>query len=532
MVAVLLNTLRPDAIRTDGSGGDGGQDVHFATPPGPEIFELKSFTGRVTPNRWKQIDRSLKRATGLNPVSWTVVCPIDLTNKERDKFEALTRDSSFECGWLGKTWLDARMAEHPAIGRYLASDVTAEIADLARLLQQEQAALSNGVRDAVDRVRALADLCDRLDPYYRIDLATDTASNSVTARLTPRYAGAERDRPITLEAALSFPDQKSAEAVEMALDFGEGVEIPPEYVRQLVVDAPGGLAGEYGSALLRIEPNALQGVPVLQLSASLTSPGGRTLATIQLTGKATNVGRGGIVAKLFDSSGLLAVELRFDWKRNKYTLNYHYDAKPALPNALLPPLRFLANLNGPNRMTLKLADGKAIGPPELLPTGERNKVLAQSIETIQALARVQDATSTWFDTPSQLSEEDLRDLAVTGELLAGKIVRGTWQLRSGDMTFQHAKELLDQVLSTAGSYDAALSLWTKSDLSLSIAGNEIPLGASTIVSHSAKLREPAATIALIDTAVPTDTIRIEFVPGSVDTFETWLGSPEERPKTG
>ena len=47
------------------------------------------------------------------------------------------------------------------------------------------------------------DRCDSLDPYYRIDLATDSSSGAVSASLVPRYVGAERGRPITLQATLT-----------------------------------------------------------------------------------------------------------------------------------------------------------------------------------------------------------------------------------------------------------------------------------------------------------------------------------------
>jgi hypothetical protein len=40
MVSVLLSNLHATARRTDGVGGDGGKDVRFPTPAGPEVFEL------------------------------------------------------------------------------------------------------------------------------------------------------------------------------------------------------------------------------------------------------------------------------------------------------------------------------------------------------------------------------------------------------------------------------------------------------------------------------------------------------------
>ena len=130
MIAVLLSNLHPAAVRTDGAGGDGGRDVHFLGPAGLEIFELKSFTGRLTSHRVTQVKRSFARARENNPAVWIVVCPIDLTRQEQDKFAAVTAGSGIDCHWFGKTWLDAQMAEHPGISRYFLNDVNDEIIQL------------------------------------------------------------------------------------------------------------------------------------------------------------------------------------------------------------------------------------------------------------------------------------------------------------------------------------------------------------------------------------------------------------------
>src|ERR1700734_3676273 len=82
IVAVLISRLHPDAQRVDGSGGDGGRDVLLPLPSGTEIFELKSFTGRVNPSRRLQVKRSLKRAAAHSPSAWHMVVPINPTPAE------------------------------------------------------------------------------------------------------------------------------------------------------------------------------------------------------------------------------------------------------------------------------------------------------------------------------------------------------------------------------------------------------------------------------------------------------------------
>src|SRR2546426_8827010 len=65
MVSALLSNLYPKAQRIDGSGGDGGRDVQIREPPRLGIFQLKSFTGRMTKGRRRQVKRSLDRAKAL-----------------------------------------------------------------------------------------------------------------------------------------------------------------------------------------------------------------------------------------------------------------------------------------------------------------------------------------------------------------------------------------------------------------------------------------------------------------------------------
>jgi hypothetical protein len=73
MTAVLVSRLNLQAQRIDGSGGDGGRDVQIPRATGPEIFEMKSFTGRMKSKRRTQVKNSLTRAAQHNPVAWHLV---------------------------------------------------------------------------------------------------------------------------------------------------------------------------------------------------------------------------------------------------------------------------------------------------------------------------------------------------------------------------------------------------------------------------------------------------------------------------
>ena len=116
IVSVLLSRLHPDAQRIDGKGGDGGRDVQIVSGQDGQItdaFELKSFTGRMTFGRRKQVERSLKRAAALGPAQWTLVVPIDPTPAEEKWFRQLGTGYCFPTRWYGKTWLDGLCTKSP-----------------------------------------------------------------------------------------------------------------------------------------------------------------------------------------------------------------------------------------------------------------------------------------------------------------------------------------------------------------------------------------------------------------------------------
>ena len=146
MVSCLLSLLHPESRRIDGAGGDGGRDVRFPMPDGEHIFELKSFTGRMTKGRRPQVIRSLSRAAEFRPKSWSLVVPIDHTPGEDRWFQGLQEGVKFPIDWLGKTWLDARIAERPFLPKYFLEGVNDKVVELLRELNSEQAAMSREPR--------------------------------------------------------------------------------------------------------------------------------------------------------------------------------------------------------------------------------------------------------------------------------------------------------------------------------------------------------------------------------------------------
>lgn len=71
LVSSLLNVLYPGrAQRIDGIGGDDGQDVQLRLGDEVHVFEIKSHTGQIRPNRGAQpgSGRSARRAARGMPM--------------------------------------------------------------------------------------------------------------------------------------------------------------------------------------------------------------------------------------------------------------------------------------------------------------------------------------------------------------------------------------------------------------------------------------------------------------------------------
>lgn len=86
-VKMLLRRLHPTAQGMDGSGGDGGVDIWLPTDHGPVIFEVKSFTTRLTPSRRRQIEKSLGTAAQHKPIAWRLILPLEHTPPEKAWFD-------------------------------------------------------------------------------------------------------------------------------------------------------------------------------------------------------------------------------------------------------------------------------------------------------------------------------------------------------------------------------------------------------------------------------------------------------------
>lgn len=293
MVSVLLSHRNPHVRRIDGSGGDGGRDAEFSREGGPEIYQLKGFTGRMNGGRRGQVKSSLKKAAKRNPVAWHLVVPIDPTPKELEWFEELKADNPFPLSWDGRTWLNGQMAERPFIPRYFLSDERDRVIEILAQLHEERAALTD-IQVGMKRMRALADRINELDPYYRFEIAI--RNDTVEVAAIPRYEGAELDHPITVYLSLAFPDTDEGRAVakefQAAMDYGSPVDVEGQFIQAFTIDGPAGFGGSFaeGGALKMGPPQSSEAWEMKFALRVLTSEEA-PLATLPITLTERTMGR-------------------------------------------------------------------------------------------------------------------------------------------------------------------------------------------------------------------------------------------------
>jgi hypothetical protein len=482
MVSVLLSRLR-QTRRVDGSGGDEGRDCYFPDEHGTDAYELKSFTGRMTPARRRQVKRSLTRAMETSPRTWTLIVPINPTPEEQRWFDSLGAELPADLDWLGKTWLEEQLARFPDIIRYFsgaANEVIRLLAEISRedALPEDAAGLARRFAGQVARL-------NEIDPYYWFEFGI--AAGTVTVMAHPRYPDAPRDRPITMTLTLQFDDspgqQQAREALADFLQFGTPVTIPPDSITTVTVDAPAGLGGEFRGGTLTLDgtfPPGAEQAPAVLLRIPARPPV-RHRITMEVTGRSAGPA-GGVRVLSRDRSGLLTLDQRFDLvhRTHRAHLAYHYHTG-ALPQDAVPVLRFCAELAAGQEMAITDPAGNILatstGPfgPDTWP-----EVYIRCAET---LAEVQQLTGTAFPLPLAFTPEDQRDMDYAHAILRGEDVRAQW---SG-MIAPLAPPAVDSMLTQIEQDGYPFSLAAVTPEILQVAGGQLPLGAVLRIMHSTRI---------------------------------------------
>ena len=516
MVSVLLSRLHPDAQRIDGKGGDGGRDlqiVHGQDGQIADAFELKSFTGRITPSRRAQTARSLKRAATLDPARWSLVVPIDPTPDEDRWFRKLGRKYSFPIAWFGKTWLDEKMSAFPDIRRYFLEGAKDEVFYLLRELREEQARITD-VHEAMSRLRTLHTRLNEIDPYYRYELSTGTTAaygwpTDVVFSVSfgdgridvyPKYSEATEDRPVTIRVKVAIGQDD--ELVQDALNYGLGATIPSSMVRSVTVDAPSGLGGSFTEVEISLLPyNSALDEPI-SLALDIMDED-RLIASWPVNLTERTGGLKGSVLTGADSTGWLQSRLKVDIESGKLEANFWLDPRPAMPVGLVPLFRWLVACQPPNRLAFRWPGGTAmsteIQAPFLVDEG-----LGRVVE---ALAWLQDHRGTYWEFLPSLTREEGQEIVTAVTLLKGESMEFTWE--SVNLGLRDWGPGLEELVD-----GCAHSFLMEQDMWLDMEGVRIPIGRVRTHIETARLADP-------------ETIRQALISGSVSHLRLVPGDSDK-----
>ena len=525
MVAVLISRLNPQAQRIDGSGGDGGRDVQILTDEGPVFFELKSFKGRLNPSRRQQVKRSLQRAARQDPVRWSLVVPIDPTPGERVWFRGLCEEYPFPLRWLGKTWLDGELSQKPEIVRYYAHGERFTFEEICDLLTGIGATPPPGqegiVRAAAEHAGGILRKLNEADPHYEFgfDLKAD---GHVNVTISPRYPGAQRDRPLA-RVKFGFPDTAEGEnarrALQESIDFGIPTVILPEFITEMSLDAPTGLRTDLEGYQLHVGSPAPHIVNEVTMVLKAVDQRGTALAQLSLTAAEASIGTRGVRMLLRDKSGAFTASATFDVSSSKLKMDWSFSLPQEFsPLELLPAAKFGAAVERGALVVIGFK-GDTIGPEDPAPfpaagTGDA----IRSATLLEQFTNVQMKTGIFFDVDNTLTMEEAEAIKTASRLLNGEELTGTWD----QMTINVVPDGLE-------NFQAALQGRTihhvrlTADLSIEIRGQIIPIGRVVRVLESARVQ---------DWDIPQDgaisgTTRVFLVPADNNIVTTSLGTEDE-----
>ena len=504
----MLLSRERQTHRVDGSGGDGGQDCYFSDDDGTDSYELKSFTGRMTQSRRRQVKRSLARAMERAPRSWTLVVPIDPTPPEQAWFDSLQAGVSARLDWKGRTWLDEKLARYPDIIRYFSGAAEEVVRLLGKIARED--ALPDDAAALAERFSGAARRLNEVDPYYQFVYSVGGDMTTVTAH--PKYPDAPRDRPLQVSATLRFDDSPASQEVQSAfadfMTYGTRVAIPSVHVEGLVVDAPGGLGGEFSGAELVLD-GAFEPAPEAAETIVLRMPPHPPIRhTVRLRVTERSRGpAGGFRLISRDSSNLLTLDLRVDVARHSYQahLAYHY-LPDVLPQDAVPILRLCAALAGGEQMAFADPSGNVFGTASgVFDPADWPEIYIQCAEK---LAEVQNLAGAYFPLPLAFTPEEQQDMDYAQILLQREEVRVSWSRMTAHVQAGTVANLLAQI----EAHGQPFAFTVEQEETLEVAGGRLPLGLVRHVVLSTQMTNLNEVRAWYD-AGAEGTVEVRLEPG-------------------
>jgi hypothetical protein len=484
ITALLVRTVE-GAKPVEGAGGDEGADVVASMAGGEHVYEIKSFTGRLTASRRGQIVESLRSARDHRPAmrAWTLILPTDLTPGEQRWFhDDLGSEVDVPLTWMGRIELDAAFAERPDLSRNFLPGSAERLAfDMMVQAGQETGALAGGIPDAMRRGADLRMLASKVDPDWDVDLVL--ASDGTTVNLRPKDPGAfERSMvggSLQLRVQPGSPEAQALSNFEM---FGSPLHLHGDHVSQFAVRLPGQLdtllatPGEPISLAIDTPPGPGQRLQLVSLRA------GAVVRRLPMTLTHNTQGvRGGRRLVLVDDAEVVRMEFLIQPAQDPVTpgeVEFEVAMRPDRhPGDVIPAIEFLVGLQECDGLRLNIPG--APPTPVRLPSSATPGAMAPLTAFLTQLAtlrRVQDATGDEFGVPA-LTPADQDMLYFADQLLTHGYVEWFWP----GISLRLPHDQVHAILATAPLLPR-LNLTGSGDGAIPIAGHVVNLPGKIIMS--------------------------------------------------
>lgn len=524
MISVLLSRIR-QTRRVDGSGGDGGRDCYFSDENGTDVYELKSFLGRMNDVRRQQVVRSLQRALKGSPRIWSLVVPIDATPKEQEWFDSLaSATTTTTLTWLDKTWLEEQLAAHSDIGRYFAG-ASDEVVQILKDIAREDALPSDAAGVAMRMSSTVARL-NEIDPYYTFDFTIAEDRTVVSCR--PRYPDALRDRPISFSAQLKLDDATPPglrAAIDDFMRYGSAVQIPAENIGGLSIDMPGGLGSQFAGGGMALDGKiaAADAAEAKYLVLRVPPvPPVRHVLTMDIPRRSKGPA-GGFRLHAQDRAGLLTLDMRINPAASTYNahLSYQFNDQ-VLPKDAVPVLALCNALAGGEQMAIATLDGQILalgsGPFSHLnwPDGDGY------LRCARQLAEIQERAGAFFPLPIAFEPEDQYWMDYASKLLRGEDVQISWPGSTAHCDRDQVRFFLEET----AEIGEAFTFFNRSQETLEFACGKVSLGWVTEIAHSAKLDNLGELRTWYDSG-GDGRIEVRLAPANNDQMTVRLSGPRK-----
>lgn len=424
VIAALLVRTHPGAVRVDGSGGDDGADVVLDTDAGQRVWEIKSFTSRLTSGHKRQIVASARTAKAKRPelARWTLVLPLDLTPAEQRWFGEKVRAEldGVAAEWRDRSYLDGQVSERADIARYMVpGSVERRAIELATQMTQETAALVGGVPDAVTRHRALAKLTDTLDPDYAFDIVTSAHRTSVSVRAKDQ--GAVQRSPITATVQLrAQPGTPFADELDRARRYGTPLRVNAEHVAAVSVSGPDSIR-----ALLPGPDAQLAGLEICpidrppQAGFLIAYKDSVPIERIRIDLVKRGHGTDGGWLRFTDRAGSLTFDMFLTSGQEAATAKIAFDTAGLLPADALPAARLLSAVAVADFHEIAIAGMPAMNITVNTAEEEDAGHHARLVRLLDAYDRIQARAGQVIPMSATLSRDDAVLIEMLGLLLDG-----------------------------------------------------------------------------------------------------------------